>query len=236
MDPSEIIKAAPEIAKGVTEVGAAFSLTPIIKAFFGDAAGELGKRFGDRVRLYRYGRSLEMLKKAEKMAQDAGFTPRAVPIKLLFPLLEGASFEENEDLHTMWSSLLANAGSSEYCDKVRPGFIGILKLLSTDEAVFLKLAASNDQWLREYYADVQAAQGNEERLTELNKNLIPKMSLKPEFFQVLRKPEDENHFRLCYQILEAQGLVNWQNPGPMLTVLGHAFLDACSAPAALKGT
>jgi hypothetical protein len=34
MDPTEIIKAAPEIAKGVSEVAAALSLTPITKAFF----------------------------------------------------------------------------------------------------------------------------------------------------------------------------------------------------------
>jgi len=43
------------------------------------------------------------------MARDAGFQPQVVPPKVLFPLLEGASFEDNEDLHTMWAALLANA-------------------------------------------------------------------------------------------------------------------------------
>lgn len=31
------------------------------------------------------------------------FTPQAVPPKIPFSLLEGASFEEDEDLHTMWA-------------------------------------------------------------------------------------------------------------------------------------
>ena len=144
MDPSEIIKAAPEIAKGVTEVSAALSLTPIIKAFLGDAADEIGKRLGDRVRLYRFGRSLDMLKKAERMAKDAGFTPKAVPIKLLFPLLEGASFEENEDLHTMWAALLSNAGLPS--SKVRPVFISTLKQMAADEAYLRAISNHTDNY------------------------------------------------------------------------------------------
>jgi hypothetical protein len=78
-----------------------------------------------------------MLKKAEKMAKDAGFTPQAVPIKLLFPLPEGASFEENEDLHTIWAALLANAASPENAEKVRPGFIATLRQMASDEASLL---------------------------------------------------------------------------------------------------
>jgi len=134
MNPDDILKAAPAIAKGAGALAAAIPLTPIIKAILGHAADELGQRFGDRVRLYRYGRSLDMLKKAEKMAKDAGFTPKTVPIKLLFPLLEGASFEEDEDL-------LANAASPDNADKVRPAFISVLKQMSPDEAAVLKFIA-----------------------------------------------------------------------------------------------
>jgi Abortive infection alpha len=137
MNPDDLIKAAPAIAKVAGPLAAVIPLTPIIKAILGDAADELGQRFGDRVRLYRYGRSLDMLKKAEKMAQDAGYTPKAVPIKLLFPLLEGASFEENEDLHTMWAAFLANAASAKDADKVRPAFIATLKQMAQDEAALL---------------------------------------------------------------------------------------------------
>src|SRR6266568_757412 len=80
------------------------------------------------------------------MAQEAGFTPQAVPPKILFPLLEGASFEDNEDLHTMWAALLANAASPGGQDAVKPGLIAILKKMSHDEAALLNWVF--DEFLR----------------------------------------------------------------------------------------
>ena len=138
MNPDDIIKAASTINTGLTTIGAAIPFTAIINKMLGPASEELAERFRDRVRIYRYGRQLDCLKKAEKMAEDAGFTPKAVPIKLLFPLLEGASLEENEDLHTMWAALMANAADPDGSEKVRPGFIATLKQISSDEAKLLE--------------------------------------------------------------------------------------------------
>jgi hypothetical protein len=137
MDPNELIKAAPEIARGLTAVGAAIPFTGIVKRMLGPASDELAEMWRDQVRLYRYGRQIKCLEKAERMAQEAGFTPQTVPPKILFPLLEGASFEDNEDLHTMWAALLANASSPANADKVRPGFVAMLKTMSPDEAGLL---------------------------------------------------------------------------------------------------
>jgi hypothetical protein len=134
MDPDDLIKAAPAIAKGAGALAAAIPFTAIVKRMLGRAADELAEMWRDQVRMYRYERQLKCVEKAELMAQKAGFTPQAVPPKILFPLLEGASFEENEDLHTMWAALLANAASPKNAEKARPGFIAILKHLSHDEA------------------------------------------------------------------------------------------------------
>jgi hypothetical protein len=141
MDPDDIIKAAPAIAKGAGALAAAIPFTAIVKRMLGPAADELAEMWRDQVRMYRYERQLKCVEKAEKMATDAGFTPKAVPIKLLFPLLEGASFEEDENLHTMWAALLANAASPEDGPTVRPGFISVLKQMSPDEALVLKFIA-----------------------------------------------------------------------------------------------
>src|SRR5580658_4151407 len=122
MDPNEIIKAAPEIAKGAAAVGAAIPFTSIAKRMLGPAADEVAEMWRDQVRVYRYGRQVKLLEKVEKMAQEAGFSPQAVPPKLLFPLLEGASFEDNESLHTMWAALLANAASPDNAQNVRANF------------------------------------------------------------------------------------------------------------------
>src|SRR6266571_4175970 len=146
MDANEIVKHAPEIAKAATAVAAAVPFTSIVKRMLGPAADELAEMWRDQVRLYRYERQLKCVEKAERMAQEAGFTPQAVPPKILFPLLEGASFEDNEDLHTMWAALLANAASPGGQDAVKPGLIAILKQMSHDEAALLNWVF--DEFLR----------------------------------------------------------------------------------------
>src|SRR5579863_8584204 len=133
MDPNELIKAAPEIAKGVGALAVAIPFTAIVKRMLGPAADELAEMWRDKVRMYRYERQLKCVQKAERMATEAGFTPQAVPPKILFPLLEGASFEDDENLHDMWAALLANAASSSP-HIVRPDFITILRVLTSDEA------------------------------------------------------------------------------------------------------
>ena len=110
-----------------------------MKRMLGPAADEVAEILRDRVRLYRYGNQMRCIEKAEKMAQNAGFTPKAVPPKLLFPLLDGASFEEDETLHDMWAALLANASSPEASENVRPGYIALLKQMAPDEAALLKI-------------------------------------------------------------------------------------------------
>ena len=135
MNPDEIIKAAPDLIKGGAAIAGALKLTDIIKTMLGPATAEIAERIHDEIRVYRFGRQLSCLKKAEKMAIDAGFTPKAVPIKLLFPLLEGASMEEDENLHDMWAALLANAATHE--STVRPDYISVLGHMSPDEATLL---------------------------------------------------------------------------------------------------
>ena len=160
MDANEIIKHAPELLKGGAAVASALKFTDIIKAMLGPATAEIAERFRDTVRLYRYGRQLECLNKAEKMAKDAGFTPKAVPIKLLFPLLEGASLEEDEHLHTMWAALLANASSQED-QRTRPRFLATLRELSIDEASILKWMLDQLPWaawrIPVSYPDIETA-------------------------------------------------------------------------------
>jgi hypothetical protein len=223
MDPNDLIKAAPAIAKVAGPLAAAIPLTPIIKAILGDAAAELGQRFGDRVRLYRYGRSLDMLKKAEKMAQDAGFTPKAVPIKLLFPLLEGASFEEDEDLHTMWAALLANAASPENAEKVRPGFIAILKQMAPDEA----------RLLNEIYDEELVRPENDEHgSTDLGSMIFTREYLD----EILRNLQwKETIFELCLERLQSEHLISVDYTGDekelySLTFSALSLLSLCRPP------
>jgi hypothetical protein len=231
MDPNELIRHAPELLKGGAALAGALKFTDIIKAMLGPATAEIAERFQDDVRRYRYGRQLECLKKAEKMAKDAGFTPKAVPIKLLFPLLEGASLEENEDLHTMWAALLANSSSPEKVEKVRPGFVAILKQMAPDEASLLKILADltdgHGSFLRAFRAPSKQAL---DRAIAAN-NVIQMERLRASF---RREDEDESamdlRFQACIHLLAAAGLIEVGDDIITLSALGRTFLESCQPP------
>jgi len=146
MSDYEILKHLPEVAKVVTPLAAAIPFTGIVKRMLGPAADEVAEMWKDQIRLYRYGRQLKCIEKAEQMAKDAGFTPKAVPPKILFPLLEGVSMEEDETLHTMWAALLANSSSPLNTEIVRPGFIAVLRHMAPDEASIIN-------WLYDHWDD-----------------------------------------------------------------------------------
>jgi hypothetical protein len=156
MDPNEIIKVAPEIAKGAAALGAAIPFTGIVKRMLGPAADELAEMWRDQIRVYRYERQLKCVEKAERMAQEAGFTPQAVPPKILFPLLEGASFEHDENLHHMWAALLANAANRDSNELVRPSFMDLLRIMTPDVAVLLN--AAYDEAVRKIKSVVRKTQ------------------------------------------------------------------------------
>jgi hypothetical protein len=65
--------------------------------------------------------------------------------------LQGAAIEEEEELHTKWSALLANAASS---DKVHPSYIEILKQLTPDDARLLdrlyEHTTARGKWLNNF--------------------------------------------------------------------------------------
>src|SRR5262252_3374966 len=116
MDPNEIARnltKAGEIALG------SIPFTAAVKKMLGPAADELAEMWRDRVRAYRYEREVKLLEKVDRIATEHNLKLGPVPPKILFPLLEGASLEENEQLHDMWAALLANAASSKNAERVR---------------------------------------------------------------------------------------------------------------------
>jgi hypothetical protein len=227
VNPDDIIKVAPEIAKVAGPLAAAIPFTAIVKRMLGPAADELAERWRDKVRIYRYGRQIQCLKKAEKMATDAGFTPKAVPIKILFPLLEGASLEENDDLHTMWAALLANS-SSPNAEKVRPGFIAILRQLSHEEAKLLNCIY-----------DVIGATGGAMAAADLA--LIPEVKTLDVSIDGLEASQLVRALDMVVPSYAAasSGLFNRRFSMPVrelygLTSRGVAFIAACRAPKPAK--
>jgi hypothetical protein len=243
MDPNELIKAVPEIIGGAAKVAAGtIPFTGIVKRMLGPAADEVAEMWRDQVRVYRYGRQLKLLEKAERMATDAGYTPQAVPPKILFPLLEGASFEYNEDLHDMWAALLANAASPEVQhDSIRPGFIATLRQLSQDEAALL-------DWVYRHVAKEMPGNDFYEPIheSELLQAYVT-LGFGPIESDSHRARESASasnwRFGSCLNSLEAAQLIRTRfdviNVGRVnfyysLTYLGFQFVSACRPPAPKK--
>jgi hypothetical protein len=162
------------------------------------------------------------------MAQEAGFTPQAVPPKILFPLLEGASLEDNEDLHDMWAALLANAAFSENADIVRPGFIATLRQMAPDEAALLLRIAdghfgdqlTDDSTLMQVYDALGL--GPEEYRGNPSKQIESSMSF-------------VHRLRACRDGLLAEQLIKRTDDPPEdrlygLSSRGVEFLKACRPP------
>jgi hypothetical protein len=229
MNPDDLVRTAPMIAKGAAALGASVPFTAIAKRMLGPAADEFAEMMRDQVRLYRYRRQLSCVQKAAKMAEDAGFTPNEVSSKLLFPLLEGASFEENEDLHTMWAALLANSSSPKWADGVRPGYIALLRQMAPDEGALLN-------WL---YKD--ALRQKERAYCLTIKWYMP--DLRSTYRDLVdARPKMPDDFHACLDALEGSFLIKRFTlavddkaiPKIRLTGRGINLVGACTPPKPVK--
>jgi hypothetical protein len=83
----------------------------------GPMAEEFGALFGDKVRVYRVKNLVATIQKTERILRDAGLPANAVPSRLLLPIVENSSVEDNETLQEMWAGLLSTHRSRpiQYC-------------------------------------------------------------------------------------------------------------------------
>jgi len=100
------------------------------------AAEEIGRTLQDHIHYYREKRKYLLLQKMQRFLEEAGIAPQQIPLKILLPALEYASVEDDDDLHTMWASLLTSAADPA-TDEVLPSFPDVLRQLSKQEALFI---------------------------------------------------------------------------------------------------
>src|ERR1039458_7536916 len=107
----------------------------IMRRIAGPLADEIGESAGVVARYYRYKLAANMYQKTVGMLAKAGIDPHAVPPRLFLPMVENASMQDDEDLHTRWAALLANAAALP--DSVHPSFIEVLRQLTPRDAKLL---------------------------------------------------------------------------------------------------
>jgi hypothetical protein len=132
-----------EESKELVEVSTKALAEGTTKAFldtiFGPAV-EVGEFLRDQVRFVRGMVQIKMFKRASAYLDKQGIPPHQVSIKLLFPLLELSSLEDEDDdeMIDRWAALLANAAAGpDRGAAVLPSFARMLAELSPEEAVIL---------------------------------------------------------------------------------------------------
>lgn len=94
---------------------------------------ELGLLVADNVKYWRFKNQLKILRKADEYIKQNNIKTKQIPLKVLVPLLDGASLEEDNELRDKWSALLINyADTDNFLNSTI--YPNILSQLSSNEA------------------------------------------------------------------------------------------------------
>jgi CO dehydrogenase/acetyl-CoA synthase gamma subunit (corrinoid Fe-S protein) len=134
MDPTlaaTIIMGLPTVAKPAADV--AKDLLVRLLGPSVDIAGDALKQWVEA----RIERGQETVIRAGTIVGEAGLEIHPVPGRILIPLIQSASLEEDQDLSARWAALLANAATKEYGDTILPAYVEILRQLTTPHVQIL---------------------------------------------------------------------------------------------------
>jgi hypothetical protein len=208
----------------------------------GPAVDELGEIGRDYVKGWRAKNSSVVLAEADKLLSEAGREPQAVPPKILLPLLENASLEDDNFLQRTWASLLANAASPDKQESIEVGFVEIMKQINTTQVMILNAlfpeargGVSKQTHLfqmdTEYIREVVISQGVSQKQFDIAFDNLVRLRLctasgMTSLMQATREmmaTQQENPAALAMAMGNGTA-----NIGP--TWLGISFLQACSPP------
>jgi Abortive infection alpha len=78
----------------------------------------------------RVDRANEIVVSAARILEEEGVDPQPVPGRILFPILQSGSLEENDALRSTWARLLASAAAADTQSRVSPAFAHVLAQLN----------------------------------------------------------------------------------------------------------
>lgn len=197
-----------------------------VKKILGPAGDELSGMVADYIRIHRLGNQIKMFRRSERMLTDAGFKPNPVALKVLWPLMEGASLEEDEALSTKWASLLANAATPQGDTLVEPSFADVLRQITPLQA----------QILDKIYGKINGANLQDESYGRQSVSLREiRQELGVEFALFERCMDNLMRLQLCTKTptVRFKGWpgIDFRTAGIVdPTLFGYAFVMACTPP------
>ena len=109
--------------------------TDLVHRLTGPVCDDIGAMISDSMKPYRAKNLVNTLQKTEQILREAGLPANAVPTRLLFPIVEASSIEDDGTLQEMWAGLLATA--SQEIGSMSPSFAETLKQMTPDEARYI---------------------------------------------------------------------------------------------------
>ena len=109
-------------------------IAPLIKGTIEQGIGI----FEDKLKYIRWERQLRLMMKADALMKEnhIDHVENPIPMKLVIPLLQAATMEENDDLQDIWANLLVNS-IKENGIELKRVYIDILERISPIEAKIL---------------------------------------------------------------------------------------------------
>lgn len=221
MDP---ITGAVVIA-GLTTVGkpTAAALTSIIGRMLNPSADAIGQGISAPFHEWakrRMERAGAVLIEAAEILEQKNVEPIQVPGRILMPILEHSSIEEDSSLRTTWARLLANAAVPEGRLPMLPAYATILAELSPIEVRLLDYIAvegdeGSDVYLFDAEASARALQVPDDMMVVFRDNFVR--------LNLIQRPLGMIPIRSSEQI----DVGDYAGPH-YLTFLGLAFISACS--------
>lgn len=128
---SEIVKGL-NIPQQLLEKGEA-----AFKAVLGPSVKEFSGMLADNFRARRFKNQVKILSKAQEFLKERKIDPKEVELKILAPLVEYSSLEEDELLQEKWAKLITNIVTIDGKILLKQNCIDILKRLSNGDAKFI---------------------------------------------------------------------------------------------------
>jgi hypothetical protein len=133
-------KAVQEVAKTSGQlIDTAQKAGSFISKIVGGASSQIGGMLEDSAKFYRLKNLLRIADKVEAIHAQRRIEGRIIPIPLrnAIPMLDSAALEDDDALQNVWARLIANSTDPGFKEVLHPGYVGIIKQMSSDEAIIL---------------------------------------------------------------------------------------------------
>lgn len=109
----------------------------VLGKLLGPAISESGQLIADQIRYRRLKNQVTVFAKANQLLEEKGIEPKKVNLKVLYPLIEYSSLEEEDKMQTTWANVIANISTYDTEQVFNLKCIEILKEITPNEVMLL---------------------------------------------------------------------------------------------------